>query len=95
MKVTFNIDCTPEEARRFMGLPDVAALQERMMSELEEKMKDNMKNLDPESFIKTWMPMTLENWTDVQKMFWQQMGVSGYNTGTSDDDKTSPKGKKG
>ena len=24
MKVTFDIDCTPEEARRFLGFPDLA-----------------------------------------------------------------------
>lgn len=24
MKVNFEIDCTPEEARRFLGLPDVS-----------------------------------------------------------------------
>ena len=24
MKVTVDIDCTPEEARRFMGLPDLS-----------------------------------------------------------------------
>jgi hypothetical protein len=31
MKVNIEIDCTPEEARRFMGLPDVTGLQEEMM----------------------------------------------------------------
>lgn len=25
MKITIEIDCTPEEARNFMGLPDVSA----------------------------------------------------------------------
>jgi hypothetical protein len=56
MKVTFNIDCTPEEARQFFGLPDVVPMQEMMMKEVEAKMQDNIKNLDPESFMKTWMP---------------------------------------
>ena len=26
MKITINIDCTPDEARRYMGLPDVAPM---------------------------------------------------------------------
>ncbi|MEC7028763.1 MAG: DUF6489 family protein, partial [Pseudomonadota bacterium] len=43
MKVTFNIDCTPEEARRFMGLPDVTPLQDKMMEELEKKMQENIR----------------------------------------------------
>lgn len=28
MKVNFEIDCTPEEARRFLGLPDVSKANE-------------------------------------------------------------------
>ncbi|MDP9414338.1 MAG: DUF6489 family protein, partial [Pseudomonadota bacterium] len=28
MNVTVNIDCTPEEARRFMGLPDLTPVHE-------------------------------------------------------------------
>jgi hypothetical protein len=74
MKVTVNVECTPEEARAFIGLPDVAPLQERMMDELQERMSDNIRNLDPETFMKTWLPATIQSWGDVQKMFWAQMG---------------------
>lgn len=28
MKVTMEVDCTPEEARRFLGLPDVSKANE-------------------------------------------------------------------
>ncbi len=75
MKVNFDIECTPEEARRFMGLPDLAPMQERMMKELEERIAENMRALDPETLVKTWMPMSMQGWTDMQKMFWGQMGV--------------------
>lgn len=75
MKVTFNIDCTPDEARQFLGLPNIAPLQDAMMKELEAKMQDNIRSLDPESFIKTWMPMTMEGWGEMQKLFWAQMGI--------------------
>lgn len=75
MKVTFNIDCTPEEARKFFGLPDVVPMQEMMMKEIEAKMQDNIQNLDPESFMKTWMPATIQGWGEMQKLFWAQMGV--------------------
>ena len=29
MKVTVNVDCTPEEARTFLGLPDLAPIHEK------------------------------------------------------------------
>jgi len=74
MKVTVNVECTPEEARTFMGLPDVAPMQERMMEELEKKMQDNIRNLDPESMVKTWLPLTIQGWSEIQKAFWAQMG---------------------
>jgi hypothetical protein len=28
MKVTVEVDCTPEEGRRFLGLPDVVPMQQ-------------------------------------------------------------------
>ena len=76
MKVNFDIECTPEEARRFMGLPDIAPMQERMMKELEQRIAENMRALDPETLVKTWMPMSMQGWSDMQKMFWGQMGVT-------------------
>lgn len=87
MKVTFDIECTPEEARQFLGLPDVRPMQEAMMQEIENRMRDNLKTLDPETFIQTWMPLTIQNWGEMQKMFWAQMGM---NPG----DQASPSSKK-
>lgn len=76
MKFIFDVDCTPEEARRFLGLPDLGPMQERYMKELEERMAESLRALDPETLVKTWMPMTMQGWGDMQKMFWGQMGVT-------------------
>lgn len=76
MKVNFDIECTPEEARRFLGLPDLAPMQERFMKELEERMAENLRALDPETLVKTWMPMSMNNLGEMQKMFWSQMGIN-------------------
>ena len=57
MKVHVEIDMTPEEARRFMGLPDVAKLQEKMVAEMERRMKAAMDTSDPEAMMKAWMPL--------------------------------------
>ena len=42
MKINIDIDCTSEEARTFLGLPDVKPLQEAMLVELEERMRANL-----------------------------------------------------
>ena len=75
MKVKFDIECTPQEARAFIGLPDVGPMQDRMMEEMEKKIAENIQNLDPEQLVKTWMPMSMQGWGEIQKMFWSQMGV--------------------
>ncbi|MDR3510039.1 MAG: DUF6489 family protein [Caulobacteraceae bacterium] len=55
MKVRVEVDCTPEEARAALGLPDVTALNEALMSEMQARMKANMAALAPEELMKNWM----------------------------------------
>lgn len=52
MKLNITIDCSPEEARRFLGMPDVSEVQEKMT----KAMMDNMANIDAETLMKYWMP---------------------------------------
>lgn len=75
MKVKFDIECTPQEARAFFGLPDVEPMQQVLMKELETRMRDNIRSLDPETMLRTWLPATIQGWGEVQKMFWEQMGM--------------------
>ncbi len=87
MKVTFNIECTPEEARSFLGLPDVTPMQERLMAEMEGQLRTNIKAMNPESLMKTWLPAGMQNVEQAQKMFWSQIqqtmtGIATATTGT-------------
>jgi len=56
MKVKIDIDCTPEEARTFFGLPDLGPLQQEMLKAMQERMKSAMGAMDPEVIMKAWMP---------------------------------------
>jgi hypothetical protein len=73
MKVTVNVECSPEEARAFLGLPDVAPMQQALMADLEERLRTNIQAMNPESLIKTWLPAGMQNVEQAQKMFWSQM----------------------
>jgi hypothetical protein len=75
MKFTINVDCTPQEARHFIGLPDVEAMQERLMKVVEERMRERIQSLDPETLIRTWVPATIQSLGELQKIFWTQMGM--------------------
>tara|TARA_Y100000052_G_scaffold14501_1_gene14175 strand:- start:133 stop:384 length:252 start_codon:yes stop_codon:yes gene_type:complete len=54
MKVNIEIDCTPEEARTFLGLPDVKAFNQMMMDEMVRRAEANMDQMDPEVLMKQW-----------------------------------------
>jgi hypothetical protein len=55
MKLNIEIDCTPDEARRVMGLPDVTKMQEKIAAEMEKRVMDAIKTAsDPEALLKTW-----------------------------------------
>jgi hypothetical protein len=74
MKLHFDIDCTPEELREFFGLPEVKPMQDRLMAEAEERMRANLKALDPETMMKTWLPAGMRGLEQLQEMFFAQMG---------------------
>ncbi|HWA79531.1 MAG TPA: DUF6489 family protein [Acetobacteraceae bacterium] len=64
MKITLDVDCTPEEARAFFGLPDVKPLQEAMLKEVEQRLKTSLAAMQPEALFRMWLPdaSTLEPW---------------------------------
>lgn len=55
MKVTIEIDCSPIEARTFMGLPDVSGLNDHLVGEMQKRMDANMAALAPDELMKSWM----------------------------------------
>jgi hypothetical protein len=44
MNITVNVDITPEELRRFMGLPDVQGLQEEMLKMAHKQLTESGQN---------------------------------------------------
>ncbi|MBS0490778.1 MULTISPECIES: DUF6489 family protein [unclassified Phenylobacterium] len=54
MKMTIEIDCSPQEARAFLGLPDVTGLNDKLVEEMQKRMTSNMAMLSPDELIKNW-----------------------------------------
>ncbi len=76
MKVTIDVDCTPDEARTFFGLPDVKPMQEVLMQEMQDKLLTASRALSPEEAMKMWLPASVQAFEQMQKMF-LQMGSGG------------------
>ena len=76
MKINVEVDCTPEEARRAMGLPDLSPVHDvyvKMMVEAVEK------QATPEGLaemVRTWGPMG-----DAGMNFWRGLFEAGSKTG--------------
>jgi Family of unknown function (DUF6489) len=69
MKITVNIDCTPDEARTFMGLPDVKPLQEAVLAKLEHQMVAGVDALSPEAMLKSWFSAMPQSAEHLQRIF--------------------------
>lgn len=82
MKITIDVDCTPQEARVFLGLPDVKPMQDVLMDQMRERLSANLAAVDPETLFKTWLPAGLQNLEALQRIFWAQ--IVGNRGGGSD-----------
>jgi hypothetical protein len=96
MKINITVDCTPEEARAYMGLPDLRPLQDAVMGELQKQMLDATHALAPEAILRAWMPLapqTPEHLRDVMTGM-LRLFVPGLPAGAGGGD-TVPGGGKG
>ena len=76
MKVNVEVTCTPEEARAFFGLPDLGPMQQRVMGEIEERLRSSLGAMSPDAVFKTWIPASMQGVEQLQQMqqaFWSQL----------------------
>ena len=55
MKFRVEAECTPEEARTFLGLPDVTPLNEQLVREMASRLSANASLMKPDELMKNWM----------------------------------------
>jgi len=85
MKLHIDVDCTPEEARTFLGLPDVKPMQDAVMQEIQNRMMANLQAMEPETLFKTWLPAQAQGFEQMQKFFWSQFAKGSGGTGKKTD----------
>ena len=61
MKVTIEVDCTPDEARKYCGLPNVKPVQEAVMARIETQMLEAVATMSPDAMLKLWLPFIPQN----------------------------------
>lgn len=69
MKINVEIECTPEEARRAMGLPDFTPVHEKYVASLVETMEQGVTPEFLETMMKSWAPMGEAGFAAWRKLF--------------------------
>jgi Family of unknown function (DUF6489) len=54
MKVSIEIDLTPEEARSLLGMPNMKAIQDVFVGMAKDKLETTSSLVDLEPMLKTW-----------------------------------------
>jgi Family of unknown function (DUF6489) len=85
MKVTVDVDITPEEVRKLFGLPDVEGFHRQLMDDLRERMAAGAEGYDPLKLFQPYVAGSMGGWDFFQRLM---SGVSGPSaTGGKEGDK--------
>lgn len=77
MKVNVSVECTPVEARTFLGLPDVTPLNDHLVDEMRKRFDSNVAMLQPEELMKSWMAFGGQAQEQFLKLMAGAMGTGG------------------
>ena len=78
MKISVDVDCTPEEARRFLGLPDLTPVHQVYVERMTKAVSDGVSAESVAELMKSWGPMS-----EAGLQIWRSMfeGMSGRRDG--------------
>ena len=68
IKLEMEVETTPKEVRETLGLPDVQAVQDRIIAKLEKRVTDAASEFDPTKLLAIFMPEGFRISDSVQKM---------------------------
>ena len=75
MKINVEVDITPEELRRFIGLPDVQGFQQQIMENYTAGIQESQEQ--QQEFIQNMFNGMMTSW---QNMFMNMMGQASTST---------------
>jgi hypothetical protein len=82
MKITIDIDCTPQEARAFLGLPHLEPMQDALIAQMQARLADYMSAMEPDALMRLWFPGGLQGLGQLQERFWSQLFESAGGSGS-------------
>ncbi|KAA6186569.1 hypothetical protein F2Q65_04115 [Thiohalocapsa marina] len=74
MNIRIDIDITPDEMRKLMGLPDVEAFQRQLMDDIRERMNQGVEGYDPLKLFQPYLSSSLAGMEMIQKLMTAGLG---------------------
>lgn len=68
MNLKIDLEVSPAELRKLLGLPDVEAFQRDIMNDLRKRMLDGVEGYDPVKLFQPYLTGTLASWDMLQKI---------------------------
>lgn len=72
MKITVEIEITPEEMRELLGWPNIKEFQQELMDKIHDQMQAGADGYDPASLMQPFISQSFDSINNLQKMM---MGV--------------------
>ncbi|UTW01683.1 hypothetical protein KDX31_09835 [Amphritea atlantica] len=85
MNFKVDVEMTPEELRKVLGLPDVESFQKEMMGKIQERMDAGVDGYDPLTLFQPYMASGLGSMDAIQKMLMNMM--TSYTSSSKSSDK--------
>jgi len=76
VKLKMDVEVTPEELRRLLGLPDVQGLHQDMINQIREQMEAGAEGYDPLTLFKPYLSGGMGSMDALQKIMLGMMANS-------------------
>ena len=74
MQINVTVDCSPQEARAFLGLPDLAPLHDLYIDRMKSLSVDGVRPEEVERMFRLWSAGMSEGVEQMQRLFWNAAG---------------------
>lgn len=84
MKFHIDVEMSPAEMRKLMGLPDLEGLQQRMLDDIQTRMEQGVEGYDPMELMQPYLNTSLAGMDMMQRLFAAGLGRPAGQSGRSD-----------
>ena len=68
MKITMDVDITPEEVRKLFGLPDVEGFHRQLLDDVRARMTAGAEGYDPLKLFQPYVAGSMAGWDLFQRL---------------------------